>query len=155
MSRYSHDGTCSVIHHYVVGDIDRNFCSVDRIDRVTADEYSGLFLCKRCTFKLGLMSACVHISFYFIFVFSAFSQLRNERMLRRENHVCNSEECIRTCSIYYEFLVCAVDAELDLSTLRTSDPVFLHGFDLVRPARHILKILEESVGVVGDLEIPL
>ena len=53
-----------------------------------------------------------------------------------------------------------VDAELlagedDLSALRAADPVALHGHDVVGPGLEDREVVEEPVGVVGDLEEPL
>ena len=48
------------------------------------------------------------------------------------------------------------DVEIDICALRSSDPVALHGNYLRGPvALQSVKIIEQSVCVIGDLEIPL
>ena len=49
-----------------------------------------------------------------------------------------------------------LDLEVDVGTDRAADPVALHLDDLLRPeALELVEVIEQTVGVVGDLEVPL
>ena len=53
-------------------------------------------------------------------------------------------------------LVAALDLEVDVGADRAADPVALHPDDLLRPeALELVQVVEQAVGVVGDLEVPL
>lgn len=50
----------------------------------------------------------------------------------------------------------SLDLEVDVGADGAADPVALHADDLRRPeALELVQVIEQPVGVVGDLEVPL
>src|SRR4051812_19027784 len=86
MPRDAHDGAGPVSHQNVVGDPDRDLLLVDRIDRVSADEYAGLFLRQVGPFQIGLGLDLLPI-FRDVLLPVWSRQLVDQRMLGGEHHV--------------------------------------------------------------------
>ena len=53
------------------------------------------------------------------------------------------------------FAVGPAQRERDLGALGAADPVRLHLLDALRPAVQLVQVVQELLGVVGDLEVPL
>ena len=155
MSRYGHDGSGTVAHEYVIGDVDRYFLSVYRIDSISAQEHSRLLI--RCGSPLdvghaaGLLLILEHCGLFR----TSGDQFVYERMLRRHYHVCRSEKRVSSCCKYFEDLVGILYFEIDVGAVALAYPVALHGLDLVRPAFELVQVVQQPVGIVCDLEIPL
>ena len=49
----------------------------------------------------------------------------------------------------------AVEGEIHIGAFAASDPVALHGADLLRPAFHAVEALQQFLCIVGDAERPL
>ena len=75
-------------------------------------------------------------------------------MLGRQHHVGRAEQRVRTGREHPEIAVHAVEREVHLGADRAADPVLLHLPGAGRPV-HPLEVLEQAVGVGGDLEHPL
>ena len=71
-------------------------------------------------------------------------------MLRRNNHIGCTKQCIRTCCINAELLILVLEGKVYLSTLRTADPVLLGNLYLLNII-HIIQILNELVCIFCDL----
>ncbi len=76
-------------------------------------------------------------------------------MLGGDGDISRAHQGIRARGEYGQWFALALDLEADFETLRTPDPVALHGFYRVRPARQFVQAVEQFVGVVGDLQKPL
>ena len=157
MCRYAHDRAGTVTHQNVVRDIDRHFFVCERIDRVLADEHTGLFVGGGSTFDL------VHV-FYFInifqnrfFVFRSLDVFQNGRIFRRQNHESRAVDGVHTGREHGQLLVGVFHLEVDFTAIGLADPVFLHRSDLGRPAVQlaVVEVLQQTIRVIGDLEIPL
>ena len=166
VGRDRHDRAGAVAHEDVVGDEDRNLLSVHGIDGEAAGEDTRLLLVllalevglrgdRRAVLRdrgrgvgpaagpaiIGALGPC------------SGDEVADERMLGRENHVGGAEQGVGTGGEHLD----AADAghvEANLGTARASDPVALHGLDLVRPVQQI-QVVEQPVGVRGDPHHPL
>ena len=74
-------------------------------------------------------------------------------MLRRQHEEGRPEERVGPRREDRQ-LGAVVERELDLGAVRAPDPVALHRHDPLGPL-HVLQVVEQPVGVVGDLEEPL
>jgi hypothetical protein len=74
-------------------------------------------------------------------------------MLRRDNHEGDSEEGVTSGRIDAEAVIGSLDREVDESTLRPSNPVYLLLLDILGII-DILQALEQLVCVLCDAEIP-
>ena len=75
-------------------------------------------------------------------------------MLRGNDHICRSEQCIWSGRIDQKRLILVLDPERYLGALRASDPVFLGNLDLLNIV-HMIETFDQLVRVVCDLEHPL
>ena len=155
MCRNRHDGTGSVIHHNVVGDENRNFLSVYRVDAVASGEYAGLLLRQRSSLDFGLVLTFFLICFYCSFILRAVSEFRYKRMFRGQNHVGYAEQRVRTRGVNLKLLFEVLNLKGHFRTGGTADPVLLHQLYLFRPARHFVQVLQQTIRIIGNLQIPL
>ena len=117
MSRYCHDSTCTISHHYIVSNVDWNFLTVNRVDSLKSlDSHtcfifyklSSLELCFLCTL-ITICSDLIHVcDFICIFV--------NDRMFRCDYHECYTKQSIRSGCIDFKFLIDSVNIEVNEST---------------------------------------
>ena len=75
-------------------------------------------------------------------------------MLRRQHHIGNAERGIRPGGEDGEGIP-RFGLELDLHAFAAANPVLLHGFDLFRPTGQLRQIIQQALGIVGDLKEPL
>ncbi|CDB77350.1 uncharacterized protein BN552_02139 [Blautia sp. CAG:237] len=154
MSRYCHDRTCTITHHYIVCNVDRDLLAVYRVDSLKSldthtclvlDKLSSLELCLLGTF-ITVCSDLVHVcDFVFVFV--------DDRMLRCDYHESNTKQSIRSGCINLKLLVDSVDVEVYKSTLGFTDPVDLLLLYIVRIV-NVLEAFQEFVCVLSDPQIP-
>ena len=152
--RHAHDGAGAVFVDDVVAEIDRHLGAVDRIDRISAGEDAFFFCFGGGALDLahfhGLFNEGAHGWRFFL----AGDELFHEGMLRREHHVGDAVEGIWSGGEDLEF-VALLGGEGDHRAFGAADPVFLHDLDLVWPAFELVEIVQQTLGVVGDLEEPL
>ena len=90
MSRHAHDGSRSVTHQNVIGNVDRNFFLCKRVYRVFSNEYACLFIGGRGSLYV------VHVLYLFdifpdrLLIFSTLYHRKHRRIFRRQNHVSSS-----------------------------------------------------------------
>ena len=78
-------------------------------------------------------------------------------MLRSEHHVGSTEEGVRASGEDPDLggdLRADLSCEVNLGTAGATNPIALHGLDLVRPVQQ-LQIIDQAVGVSGDAHHPL
>ena len=155
MRRYSHDGAGTISHEYIIRDINRNFLAVNRIDSISSDEHTSLLVAGRCSFNIAHTACLLLISLDFSFFRTACHEFIDVRMLRRHYHVCRTEECICSCCENFKNLIGILDLKVYVSAVALSDPVALHGLDLIRPSFKLVQIIKQPVSVISDLQIPL
>ena len=101
MGRYRHNGTGSVCHQYIIGNPDRNFRIINRINGCQpAENHTGFILSKLCTLKIRLFGSHIPVCHNLIPVGNLILVFINDRMLRRNYHVSSTKQGIRSCGIY-------------------------------------------------------
>ncbi len=76
-------------------------------------------------------------------------------MLGGDSQEAHAHQRVRTGGIHAQRGAVTFDLELDLEAFRAADPVALHGLHRIRPAVKVLQLVEQFLGVVGDLQEPL
>ena len=157
--RNGHDRACTVAHHDIVSDKDRDLLSGDRVDRgQTLDAYAGLLLHELCTLELGLLCGLLTVVHDRIPVRDLVLILIECRMLRSDNHEGDAIEGIAAGGIDLELVVdglsCLIgELEVHERTGTAADPgnlLLLDGLRII----DIIESLQETVCILGDAEIP-
>ncbi len=76
-------------------------------------------------------------------------------MLGRQSEERRTEQRVRPCREDGQLLPAPVDGERDPGALRAADPVALHRQHALGPRLERVHLVEQRVGVLGDLEEPL
>ena len=76
-------------------------------------------------------------------------------MLGGECNKGHTEHGVRTRRVDGNLCIESGRGQTELEALAASNPVCLHRFDALGPAREFVEIGEEFIGIVGDLEEPL
>ncbi len=149
MRRDGHDRARAVPHQHVVGDPDRDLLAVDGVDRVAACEDAVLLLLlaldRRA--RTGMANVLAHLL--------GVGQLRDQRMLRRQHEERGAEERVGASREDRQLLAAPRHTEDHARALGAADPVALHRQHALRPVLERVHLVEQRVGVVGDLEVPL
>ena len=173
-----HDRAGTVAHQHVVGDEDRNLLSVNRIRRERPGEDTR-FLLVLLTLEIGLRRdrraivldrlgrrrRSVGPSLVDCRALGnrrprVGGELVDQRMFGSQHHVRGAEEGVGSrgedVDSHLAIGLCRHTryGELHLGAARTSNPVALHGLDLLGPVQH-LEVVEQTVGVRGDAHHPL
>ena len=144
-----HDRAGAVLHQHVVGDPDRDLLAVDGVDGVAAGEDAVLLL------LLALdRRACPGVAHVLAHLLGV-GQLRDEGVLGRQHEEGGAEERVRPRREDRQLLAGSGDAEDHARALGAADPVALHRQDALGPVLEQVHLVEQRVGVVGDLEEPL
>ena len=143
-----HDRARAVVGEDVVGDVDRDPLTVDRVDRVQTREDTRLLDRRRALLGL-LRRGMAHIRLYLLRL-----DPRNELVLGREHEERCPEERVRPCGEDGDVLAPLLDQEVDLGALGASDPVPLARFDRLGPIDGV-EVVEQGIRVVRDPEEPL
>ena len=159
---HAHDGAGAVVHEDVVGDPDGRRAAVYRVDDVAAGEDAVLLALRALAVDRGdLLRGGLELEEGGL-VLGAGHELRGERALGRQQEEAHAEERVRARGEDGDLGVGGRDAvdvgqrEVDLGALGAADPVGLHRADALGPlALEELEVVEELLGVVGDLEVPL
>ena len=124
---------------------------VDGLDTLQPD--AGLFLVQLTTLEVGLAGSLLLIGGHGIPVLDVGLPALQQGMLRRDDHVGGAEQGIGTGGIDGD-LVADVGLEGDLGSGGTADPVALLDLDALDVV-HVLQIVQQTLGVGGDLQHPL
>ena len=150
----AHDRAGAVAHQDVVGDPDRNVLAVEQVARVCAGEDAGLFLDRREPFDLALAPRLRDVLLDCGALLGR-GDFGDQRMLRREHHERHAEDRVGAGGEEADLLArMAVHGKGEFRALGASDPVALHQLDRLGPIDP-LEVVEQAVGVGGDLEEPL
>ena len=152
-----HDRAGPVAGQDVVGDEDRDPLAVDRVDRVGADRDAGLLAIGRQPLDLGPVRGLGDVRLDLRPAVRR-GQLRDQRMLRREDHERRPEQRVRPGREDAQLVAAGVvvgrgGREDDLAALGPADPVRLHGPDRIREVD--AAEVEQLVGVLRDAQVPL
>ena len=117
MCRNSHNCACTVAHHNIVGNVNRNLLAVNGVDsRKTVYLNACLFLDKLSSLKLCFLCAFFSVACNLVHIGNAIGILINHRMLGSHNHEGNAEKSVGTSRINLELLVIrALDVEINKS----------------------------------------
>ena len=153
--RYGHDRAGAVCHEHVIGDPDRDLLAVDRVDREAAGGDAGLLTLGRQTVDLGFLARLLDVVAHARAIIVR-RHLLDQRMLRRQHHERRAEQGVRSRREDADcFAFVAGHRKIDFCALAAPDPVGLHQAHLVRPLVEQLQIVQQTLGIVGDLEEPL
>ena len=153
MGRNRHDRTGTISHQNVVGDPDRDLLFVDRIDRISADEHTGLILIQFRPLHFGLGRTFLLIGFNFRLLIGS-RDLVDQRMFRRKDAIGCTKQGIAAGRKDSEVFICSVDLEFDFRTDGLADPVALYFFCRFRPVDGI-KIGQQFFRISRDVDDPL
>ena len=162
-----HDRPRAVTQGDVIGDEDRDALAVDGVDGEAPGEQARL---------LFVLDAVVRIGFAF-----RLSAVGSDRLGRGgvasgpggvgalrplggsavgqvvfgcQHHEGGAEQGVRACGEHLDLLAAGGLGEEHLGPLGTTDPVALHGLDLVGPVQ-LVKVRQEAFRVGGDAQHPL
>ncbi len=153
-----HHGAVAVVGQHVVRGPHRKALAVGGVDGVALEEDAGLRPIGGLTLDLGLTTdrldvvaeALPHVGR------GSGSQLSRQLALRCDDEEGRPVEGVRARREDGDLLRVPFDLEIDVGSDRSPDPVPLHADDLLRPSPfELIQVVEESIGVVGDLEVPL
>ncbi len=153
-----HDRAVAVVGQHVVGRPDRQALAVDGVDRVPLQEHARLGAIRALSLDLA---GAAHVGQVVLEAKShlcggARRQLRGEIAVGRHHEERGAVERVGSGREDGDLLVVTLDLEVDVGADRTADPVALHPDDLLRPeALELVQVIQQTVGVVGDLEVPL
>ena len=154
MTGHAHDDAGAVAHEDVVGDKDGQSLVGHGVRRLDAlQTHAGLFLVQLAALKVGLVGGLVLIRCHGVPIFDVALPLLQQGVLRRDDHIGGAEQGVGAGGVH-RHLIAHVGVEGDLRTGGASDPVALldlHALDVV----HVLQIVNEPLGVGGDLQHPL
>ena len=153
-----HDGAVTVVGQHVVGGPDRQSLAVDRVDRVALEEDARLRAVGALALDVGLAADALEV------VLEAHPHLGGRAggefggqiAVGRDDEERRAVQRVGTRREHRHGALATLDLEVDVGADRAADPVALHPDDLLRPeALELVQVVEQPVGVVGDLEVPL
>ena len=152
--RNSHNCACTVRYQNIVRNKNRDFLVVNGVDRLNAVKQNACFILGNLsTLKVGLSCGSCLISSYLVHISELIRPLFNKRMLGRNNHICSAVKCVGSCCVDCKSVACC-GCKIYLSACTSADPVFLlslYALGII----YKVKIIDKSVGVLGDFEHPL
>src|SRR5208282_220485 len=150
----AHDCAGAVAHQDVVGDPNRDVSIGKDVVRVGAGEDAGFFLDRGHPLDFSLAARVGDISFDHRALRGG-SYFGDERMLRCEHHERYAEDGVGARGEKADFFTgVSGDREGKFRAFAAPDPVALHQLDRFGPVDPI-QIGEQSIRVVGDLDVPL
>ena len=125
MAGNSHNGAGAVGSQYIVGNKNRNFLACNRVYGVYAFQHDAcLFFGQLGSFHIALFGGSLAVSNYFIIIFQLVLPRIHIFVLRRNYHICGTEQCVRPGCVYFQLMAfCGV--KFYLGAVGTADPVFL------------------------------
>ena len=164
MAGHAHDRAGTVVHQNVVGDPDRHFLAVERINGIAAGgnavlfdlaDVAGFF----CFALLGDQLIDLHAK-----IGIRRRQILDDGMLRRKLHRRGAKNRIdarcedadrRTRGPESSVVLRVIEFEIDQRAFAASDPVALHDADFVRPALQLVQTAQQFVGILRRAHKPL
>ena len=149
---HCHNCTCTVATQHIVRHPDWQLLAIDWVDDIAASKDAGfifVFLAFNVRLLLRRLNICFNLGSRV-----SIDQLRNQRMLWCQSHVASTKQGIRACGKYGNDSVLPADRKINLRANRPANPIFLHGFDHVRPVQ-VVSCLQHLVSIGGDAEKPL
>ena len=155
---HGHDRAGAVVGQHVVGCPDRQSLAAQRVDGEAAEVNARLRTVARLAVD-GVEGASVREvrrEAFAHLVAGALGQLGRQVGVWSDDHEGRAVERVWARREDRDGSIAAFDDEVDVCTERAPDPVALHRDDLLRPVPlELVEVVDETVGVVGDLEVPL
>jgi hypothetical protein len=155
MSGHAHNRAGAVIHEHIIGDPYRYRVTGERMTGAQTRVHAFLLrlrhirLGHRCLTAVGDKSRqCIVTR----------GQRETDRVLRRQAQVGDTEQRVRPRGVNLDRRLSGdrlIQGKGQFHTAALADPVALHGAHLLRPAIQLFQILQQFVGIGGDLQEPL
>ncbi len=152
---HGHHGARAVFHQRVVGHPERYLLAVDGVDDVAAGEDALLDQRVREAGHLGLLAGVGDELQHGLLILGAGHEVRYGRVLGSERHEGDAPERVRPRGEARHLLAGVGDLEAYERALAAADPVGLHAAHVLGPGVQQLQVVQQRIGVVGDLEEPL
>jgi hypothetical protein len=156
LARDGHDRARAVAQQHVVGEVDRHGLVVEGVDRVAAGEHAALleWAFVRETVELARLADLGHEGLD-LGAAVVGGERWHELVLGREHDVGHAKARVGARREHGDDGVRhALYRDLELGALGPADPIALHRLHAVGPVERV-EVVEELVGVLGDLEEPL
>ena len=157
--RDGHDGARAVVGQDVVGGPDGQLFAVERVDGVAAGEDTGLFALGGLAFDLRQRLDLFAVGVQGRGVLLG-DQFQGQRGVGGDDEERGAVQGVRARGedgdVLGGLVAVGLDDEVDVGALGAADPVLLHGQHALGPvAAELLHVVQQPVGVLGDLEVPL
>ena len=150
-----HDRPGPVLHQHVVGDEHGELGAVHRIGDGPAERHAGLVAVLGTALLGRLPRHPRRVFAHLLLVLGPGGEPVEVRVLGRDDEERGAEQRVGAGREDGEVEVELLAAEDDLGALRAADPVPLHRQHVLGPGVEGGDVVEQPVGVVGDLEEPL
>ena len=158
-----HDGTGAVVGHDVVGNPHGDLLAVDGVHHVAAGKGTVLLEGALGTLDGRDMLGVLDDLGDGLLVLRALDELVQARVLGSQDKEGDTEERVGSRGEDGDLTLVALDGlailvaqgKVDLGALGAADPVGLHLLDALGPAGELLQIVEQLLGVLGNLVVPL
>ena len=164
-ARNSHNGTRAVIGDNVVGNPNGKLFAIDGIDRITAGELAVLLVIALSALHRGDLLGSLDKVHNRLFVFGSLDKRRETFVFRSKHEEARAEQRVGTRGEHGDDIVFGglgghiavfvAQHEVDLGAFRATNPVGLLLLHALRPAFELVKVVEQFLRVVGDLQVPL
>ena len=155
-----HDSTGAVVGQDVVCDPDRDLHPIDWVDDVAAGKGSVLLVVAHRALDGGRLLGDADDLVARFLVGGARDQALDQLVLGRKQEERAAEQRVGAGREHGDLgigglTLLVAQREVDVRALGTADPVGLHLLDALGPAVELVEVVEELLGVVGYLEVPL
>ena len=156
VSWHSHDRARAVVGQHVIRRPHGNALPIDRVDGVALQKHTGLGSRGIQAIHFRCLLDLVEVLRELRLRRALSRQLRCQIGIRSDDEERRAVEGVRPRRIHGDGLLATFDLEVHFGAGGSADPVALHQQHLLRPLTlELLHVVEEAIGVVGDLQIPL
>ena len=158
-----HDGAGAVVGNDIIGNPHGNLLAVDGVHHVAARKGTVLLEGALGTLDGRDMLGVLDDLSDGLLVLRALDELVQTSVLGSQDKEGDAKEGVGTRGEDGDLALVALDGlailvaqgKVDLGALGAADPVGLHLLDALGPAGELLQVVEQLLGVLGDLEVPL
>ena len=158
-----HDGAGAVVGNDIIGNPHGNLLAIDGVHHVAAREGTVLLEGALGTLDGRDMLGVLDDLGDGLLVLRALDELVKTGVLGSQDKEGHAKERIGTRGEDGDLTLVALDGlaipvaqgKVDFGALGATDPVSLHLLDALGPAGELLQIVEQLLGILGDLEVPL
>ena len=156
VGRHGHDRSGAIIGQDVIGGPDRKSFTVDRVDRIPVEEDAGFRPGGIEAIHLGRLLHLLEVLGEFLLSCRTRCEFCREVGIGCDDEEGRAVQGVRSRCVHRYWVIAPLDREVDLRTSRLPDPIALHEQHLLRPCPlQLLHVIEETLGIVGDPQIPL